>query len=158
LDDRVSRGETVTPAELSEVERLRSRSERAFRESLSGDPLEPGALFGLGWVLYKKLDYQDAIAQYSVLIANTAMKAGDREKYLEDAYLNRAVCYSLLAGPETTDAAFTKALADLEESKKIAVEYNRLPEWKVKIEKEAGSGDLRKLLSLRPRELAALLV
>jgi len=156
-EDRVVAGGTVTPAEMREVEMLRSRAERAFRESLSENSLEPGALFGLGWVLYKKPDYRDEVAQYAVVTAITEWAAGDRQKYLEDAYLNQAGCYSLLATADSADAAYTVALASLEESKKVAIEYKRLSEWKVKVEQEAASKDLRKLKAARGQELATLL-
>jgi tetratricopeptide (TPR) repeat protein len=157
MDDHVAAGGTATPAEMREAELLRSRAERAFRESLSENPLEPGALFGLGWVLLKKPDYQDAIAQYARVTANTSLTSGDRKKYLEDAYLNQACCYSLLATADTTDAAYATALERLEESKKVAIEYNRLSEWKVKTANEAASKDLRRLQAARAQELTTLL-
>jgi len=95
MEDRLAAG-TAAPEEMREIEMLRSRAERAFRESLSENPLEPGALFGLGWVLTRKPDYQDAIAQYARVTAITTWAYGDRQKYLEDAYLNQACCYALL--------------------------------------------------------------
>jgi hypothetical protein len=156
MEGRLAEG-TVKPAEMREVEMLRSRAERAFRESLSENPLEPGALFGLGWVLYRKPDYPDAIAQYAVVTAITQWADGDRQKYLEDAYLNQAGCYSLLATTDSTDAAYTSALACLQESKKVALEYKRLSEWKVKVEKETASKDMRKLRVARPEQLLELL-
>jgi tetratricopeptide (TPR) repeat protein len=146
----------ATPEELREVEALRARAERAFRESLSRNPLEPGALFGLAWLLYKKPDYQDAIAQYAVVTTITAWAAGDRQKFLEDAYLNQACCYSLMAAPDPIDAAWRTALGCLKESKKVAIEYGRLPDWKAKIEKEAASEDLRKLKSVCLQEFEAI--
>jgi hypothetical protein len=126
MDDHLTAGGTATPAEVREAELLRSRAERAFRESLSENPLEPGALLGLGWVLLKKPDYQDAIAQYAHVTAITSWASGDRQKYLEDAYLNQACCYSLLGAGDATDAAYTTALARLQQSKDVAIEYSRL--------------------------------
>jgi hypothetical protein len=131
MEDHVAGGGTATPAETREVELLRTMAERAFRESLSENPLEP------------------AIASWA---------AGDRKKYLEDAYLNQACCYSLLATADTTDAAYTTALVRLQESKEVAVEYDRLSEWKAKAAKEAASKDLRKLQAARAQELSALLL
>ena len=45
----------------------------------------------------------------------------------------------------------------MEESKKVAIEYKRLSEWKVKVEKEAASKDMRKLRAALGQELATLL-
>jgi hypothetical protein len=47
IDDRVIAGKAVTPAEIREAEIFCVQAERAFRESLSANALEPGALFGL---------------------------------------------------------------------------------------------------------------
>jgi hypothetical protein len=63
--------------------------------------------------LSRSWTYQDAIAQYAHVTAITPWASGDRQKYLEDAYLNQACCYSLPATADTTDAAYTIALADL---------------------------------------------
>jgi hypothetical protein len=76
---------------------------------------------------------------------------------LEDAYLNQACCHSLLATGDATDAAYTTALARLQQSKEVAIEYSRLSEWKVKAAKEAASKDLRKLQAALAQELVALL-
>jgi tetratricopeptide (TPR) repeat protein len=158
LDLRVAApgGAPATPREIREVEMLRSSAEQAFRESLSGNPLEPGALFGLAWLLYKKTDYRDAIAQYALVTTITLWAPGDRQKFLEDAYLNQACCYSLLAG-DPADPECAAALDCLKQSKDVAVECNRLLEWKAKIEEEANAKDLRRLHALRAQDLDAIL-
>lgn len=156
LDDRVAvRGKPLTPQEKREVGMLRSRAEQSFSESLSHNPLEPGALFGLGWVHQKNENYQAAIAQYAVLTGLTAWSVGERQKYLEDAFVNEAECYSLLASSDPADNNYTTAMTQLAESKKIAAEFNRLAEWKKKIEQERT--DLGKLKTARAKEFADLL-
>jgi len=79
------------------------------------------------------------------------------KKYLEDAYLNQAGCYSLQATADPADPSYAAALACLTESKTVAMGFSRLPEWKVKVEKEAASKDLSKLQTACPTELKALL-
>jgi hypothetical protein len=108
-------------------------------------------------VLFRKPDYRNAIAQYAGITAIASWAHGDRQKYLEDAYLNQACCYSLLGAGDTTDAAYTTALARLQESKEVAIEFNRLSEWKAKVTIEAELKDLRRLQAARAQELAALL-
>jgi tetratricopeptide (TPR) repeat protein len=158
MDDSMAAGGTVTQVEIREVEALRSRAERAFRECLSVNPMEPGALFGLAWLLYKKSDYLDAIAQYAVVTTITSWADGDRKKFLDDAYLNQACCYSLMgATADPADLTYSTALECLKLSKAVAIEYNREAEWKVKVEKEGSSQDLRKLRAARPQELTAIL-
>jgi tetratricopeptide (TPR) repeat protein len=159
LDLRVAApgGVPATPRELREVEMLRLSAEQAFRESLSGNPLEPGALFGLAWLLYKKSDYRDAIAQYALITTITSWAPGDRQKFLEDAYLNQACCYSLLASADPADPARTAALNCLKQSKEVPADCNRLPEWIAKIEEEATAKDLRRLRASRAPDLDAIL-
>ena len=157
MDERAVAGYVPDIEEIREAELLRSRAERNFRESLLQNPLEPGALFGLGWVLYKKPDYRDAIAQYTIVTTITSWAPGDRQKYLEDAYLNQAGCYSLLAGPDPNDPSYATALACLRESKVAATEFGRLIEWKMKVEQEVASRDLRKLQATRAQELTLIL-
>jgi hypothetical protein len=87
----------------------------------------------------------------------TSWATGDRQKFLEDAYLNQACCYSLMATADPGDAAYPAALECLKESKKVAIEYNRVSEWKVKVEKETASQDFRKLGAACVQELKAIL-
>jgi hypothetical protein len=68
------------------------------------------------------------MAQYDHVTAITSWAYGDRQKYLEDAYLNQACCYSLPGAGDATDAAYTTALARLQQSKEVAIEHDRLSE------------------------------
>jgi len=157
VDKRRESGEPIPPVETREVETLRARAEAAFRESLGANPNEPGALVGFSWVLYKQGNYRDALAQSILLTGIQAWTSSDREKFLEGGWLNRAYCHSLLAGPDPTDTAYASALSELKESRKVAEEYGRLPQWKTTVEKESASGDLRKLRTAKPQELVQVL-
>ncbi len=157
VDDRVAAGGTATPEAQREVETLRARAEGAFNKSLRENPSEAGARFGLAWLLFKRLDYRDAFEQYAAVTAITEWPIGDRQKFLEDAYLCQACCYSKMTTADPADATYPAALECLKESKKIATEYNRLSEWKVKVNNEAASQDLRELAAARAQELNAIL-
>jgi tetratricopeptide (TPR) repeat protein len=157
VENRQAIGETITAAEIREVGALRDRAELAFRESLAANSLEPGALVGLAWILYKQGNYRNALSQCVLLTEIKSWTPGDREKFLEGGWLNRAYCHSLLAGADPTDSAYQMALKELQESKKIAEEYARTANWKVTVENEAASGDLQKLRAAKPQEVAEVL-
>lgn len=152
-----NRGGTPTADEATELEKLRTQAEQAFRAALGQNPLEPGALFGLGWILYKRKDYAEAILQYVAITTITAWADSDRQKYLEDAYLNQAGCCTLAATMVPDDPAYDEALELLKKSKEVAIEYNRLAGWREKVAKERGTGDLQKLNQTKPNELDQLL-
>jgi hypothetical protein len=156
VEARKTAGSQPTPEEIKEVEALRLKAEQVFVKSLKANPVEPGALFGLGWLLYKRQEFQAAIDTYAKLTGIPNLSASDRKKYLDDAYFNQACCYSLMAKPNPADAAYGNALTCLTQSKAIAKEFNRLTDWIPKVEKESAQ-DLRPLAAAKQTELAALL-
>jgi tetratricopeptide (TPR) repeat protein len=81
----------LPPAEFLELKGLRTQAESSFLESLRLNPAEPGALFGLGWLYYRRREFPHAIARYTAIIdATPTLIPADRKKYLADAYQKRA--------------------------------------------------------------------
>ena len=58
----------LPPAEFLELQSLRTRAEMAFLESLKLNTAEPGALFGLGWLNFRKNEFAGAAGRYTALI------------------------------------------------------------------------------------------
>ncbi|HWF47717.1 MAG TPA: hypothetical protein VG168_11980 [Bryobacteraceae bacterium] len=143
--------------EAAKVEMLRTQAEQAFRDALIENPLEPGALFGLGWIFLRRAEYEKAIDHYRKLTTITTWADGDRQKYLEDAYINQAECCSLAASAESDEHLYDKALELLKKSRDVAIYDRHLASWQAHVREERDAGDLRKLQTAKPEELAQLL-
>ncbi|MBC8166578.1 MAG: tetratricopeptide repeat-containing protein [Bryobacteraceae bacterium] len=126
--------------ELRVRDRLRTEAENAFSESLSQNADEPGSLFGLGYIWFRKGDYKAAEDCYKRLTALTRWREGERRKYLCDGFRNLACCLWLQGKTDVADV-----FSILEKSKREAVEQHFYDEWRLEVQED---GDLRSLFEV----------
>jgi len=135
--DKLGGIEHLPPVEFLELQSVRTRAEMAFLESLRLNTVEPGALFGLGWLNLRKKEFTPAASRFTALIDSAhSLIPADRKKYLGDSYENRA--YALWYVSHDADKAFD----DLKKSKAEAITDGVLDAWKAKLESDADFGAL----------------
>jgi hypothetical protein len=116
-----------------------------FGESLGVDEGEPGALFGLAFILAKGIppdtpaDLAGAIERMDTLIRKRQWAPGQQKKYLAEAYLNRA-CYRArraeIAPAADQNACYEAAMQDLEKGS-VAFKTHGAPDgWQERVKGE----------------------
>ncbi len=138
---------SLPPAEQHELKLLRKEAETAFSESLALNKAEPGALFGQGWLLYRKGNYEDAIVQYSRLTKITEWREAERRKFLADGYRNIACCRHLRGEPAAL------VFEDVKKSIEVAKAEGFLDQW---IPEILADDDLKTFFAAHPEDTAAL--
>ena len=144
---KLDRFDKLPPDERREIEEMRRAAESNFIESLTKNRYEAGALFGLGWLHYRNGRHQEAIEAYSKLTAMKEWHEGERRQYLSDSYRNIACCRHLSGQP--ADLVFS----DLERSKRVAGQEERLDTWKEEVRHDS---DLQSLFAAHTDRANAL--